>query len=88
MAGEEPALELATCAGQSGQDRRRLKELRNAKRGLEIRLCNLSAGRSVPKHAGEADDVRNATVELQTVLCEAELAGGLPWSDEQNGRAW
>ena len=80
---EEPAPEVTTRAEQSGQsDQRRLKDLRNLKRGLEIGLCNLSTGRSVPKHAGEADEVRNATVELQSAICEAELAGG-PWSDQQ-----
>ena len=71
----QPYLEMTSDEEQVGQvDSRRLKELRNAKRGLEIRLCNLSTGRSEPRHAGEADEVRSATVELQAMICEVELA--------------
>ena len=85
---EESASEVTTRAGQSGQpEQRGLKDLRNLKRGLEIRLCNLSTGRSEPRHAGEADEVRNATVELQAAICEAEWASGAPVVGPTNGRA-
>ena len=74
---EESAPELTAREGQSGQQAQRgIKELQNRKRGLEIKRCNLSAGRAEPAHAGEEDEVRSAIVELQAVICEIELASG------------
>ena len=69
---EEPT----TREGHSGRrDERDIKELRNRKRGLEIRLCNISTARAEPSRASEEEEVRKAIVELQATICEAELAG-------------
>jgi hypothetical protein len=74
---EGSTLKSTTNGEHSGQQHQRgIKALRNLKRGLEIKRCNLSTGRARPVRAGEEEEVRNAIVELQSTICEIELAGG------------
>ena len=73
----ESTWESTANGGRSGrQDQRGIKELRNRKRGLEIKRCNLSTGRAKPTRMDEEDETWKAIAELQTVICEAELAAG------------